>query len=86
VEPRPCAATAATGYGVELLDVDVNQLAGTGALVAANRLPGQAVWPGQPVHAMPAQLRLHGRGQDPNLRADPRRSGLHAVRSSSIRL
>jgi hypothetical protein len=60
----------------QLLDVDVDQFAGPGTFIAADQLPGGAVQPGQPVHAVPTQDGVHGGGRQADQRADPRRSQL----------
>jgi len=49
----------------ELLDVDLQQLAGAVALVAADQLPGRPDQPGQSEHPVPAQHRVDGAGGRP---------------------
>jgi hypothetical protein len=66
---RPMAA--AVGNPAEFLHVDVDQLAGTVAFVAADDLPGRPVQPGQPVEAVAGQDPVHRRGGHAQDRADP---------------
>ena len=65
--------TPATAVGdvTELLDVHVDQLAGPGALIAADRHPGGPVQACQPRAAVTAQHRVHRRGRHAQPEADP---------------
>ena len=62
---------AAVGDAGELLDVDMDQLAGPVALVAAHRFAvGGPVAPIEAAEPGGAQDRLHGRGGQPDLMGD----------------
>src|SRR5688500_14763623 len=58
---------AAVGDSAELLDVDVDQVAGALMLVASDRLSGRPVEVAEPVEPAADQDRVHGRG----LHAEP---------------
>lgn len=55
-----CAPAAAVGNVAELLDVDVDQVAGMGVFVAADRFSGSPVEMGQAGDARAAQDRVAG--------------------------
>jgi hypothetical protein len=55
------APAAAVGHVAQLLDVDMQHVAGRGVFVAADRLSGAAVEVGQAVETGPAQDGVHGR-------------------------
>jgi len=55
------AVPAVRAEPAELGDVNVDQLAQGGALVAADHASGGAVHPGQPVQAKAAKDPVHGR-------------------------
>jgi hypothetical protein len=65
---------AASRDRAELLDVDVDQLAGPGAFVAADDLPAGPVQPGQPRHRVPDQHPVHGGRVEPEDPGDPSRA------------
>ena len=76
---RWTSPAAAVGDPAELLDVDVDQLAGPVAFVAADDLAGGPVQAGQAVQAVAGQDAVHGRGGQAQDRADPCRAELAAL-------
>ena len=62
--------TAAVGDVAELGDVDVDQRPGMVMFVAADRLPGDPVDPGQPVGPAADQDRMDGGGRQAEPAAD----------------
>src|SRR5581483_7894732 len=68
-------ATAGRDLG-EFLDVDVDQVTGTGVLVAANGPPAGAVHVRQPVGVMTAEHGIDRRGGEFETAGDPSRSEL----------
>lgn len=81
---RPPTAAAFRRWS-ELLDVEVDQLAGTGALVAAHRLGRRQV--ARPVETEPAENPAEGGGRDALLRGDALARPSHtAQRSDPVHL
>jgi hypothetical protein len=70
----PVAATIA--QPTQLLGIHVDQLAGVGALIAADQLPGRPVHPGQPVAPVAAEHPVDGGGWQPDQWGDPGRPQL----------
>jgi hypothetical protein len=70
------AVAATVAEPAQLLDIDMDQLPGLGPFLAADRLAGRAVQPGQPLQPMPAQHPVDGRGRQPDQRCDPGRTEL----------
>jgi hypothetical protein len=56
------APAAAVGHVAEFLDVDVEQVAGCGVFIAADRFPADPVEVAEPVEPAPHEHRVHGRG------------------------
>src|SRR5262245_10942787 len=74
-------AVAAAGWDLaELLDVDVDQLAGPGTLVAADRCGGGPVHVGEPVEVVADQDAVDRRGRYPEM--DRQAIGAHLVVTS----
>lgn len=61
---------------LEFLDVDVGELAGPAAFVAADDLPGGPVQEGQTVQPLPGRDAVDGRGRQAQDRPDPSRAQL----------
>jgi hypothetical protein len=70
------AVAAALGDAAQLLDVEVDELAGRRALVAADDPPAWPVQHGQPVQAVAAPEAVHGPGRPANPGGDPGRAEL----------
>lgn len=64
------APPATVGDVPELLDVDVQHVAGVLVLVPAHGLPGGPVHMGEPVEPASDQDSVSGRGRDPDLRSE----------------
>jgi hypothetical protein len=82
------APAATVAQAAEFLDVDVHELAGTLALVAADDPPRRAIHPAESRDAVAGEHSVHGRRRDAELVADPRRAELarsakRAIRDSS---
>jgi hypothetical protein len=67
------APTATVRDLAEFLDVDRDQLAWPGALIAAYDAAGGTVEPGQTSQSVTSQHPMHRRGMQPEQVADPRR-------------
>ena len=75
-----CSPATAWGDAAQLLDVDVDEVAGRGVLVAAaDHLPGGAVEPGKAVESEPAEHTVDRRGGHVQLRGDARGTELAAA-------
>jgi len=75
---RPAVDAVATAgtQPAELLDIEVEQLAGVGAFVVADDPAGWPVHDGQPVEAQPAKDAVDGGGRPADQRLDPCRAEL----------
>ena len=82
--PRDAPAAAVRDVA-ELLDIDVDQLAGPVPLIAADRHPGGPVQVRQPRAAVAAQDRVHRGGRQAQPEADPGRAQPLLTRRPTIR-
>jgi len=75
---RPAVDAVATAgtQPAELLDIEVEQLAGVSAFVVADDPAGWPVHDGQPVEAQPAKDAVDGGGRPADQRLDPCRAEL----------